>query len=100
MIEGGYLLESCYGKINGITVVAGRASISNGHSNALIQNMRWMIGLEDISKYLSILGISQGDLFAAEGGLGREVSVPVTVYRERPRLMPNAVRKKREKTNQ
>ena len=51
-------------------------------------------------KYLSIIGISQGDLFTAEGGLGREVSVPVTVYRERPRLMPNAVRKKREKTNQ
>ena len=60
----------------------------------------WIIEFKEMYKYLSIIGISQGDLFTAEGGLGREVSVPVTVYRERPRLMPNAVRKKREKTNQ
>lgn len=58
-----------------------------------------MIGFKEIYEYLSIIGIGQGDPFAAEAGLDREVSVPVTIYRERPQLTPNAVRKKK-KTNQ
>jgi len=58
----------------------------------------WMIGFKEIYKYLPIIGISQGDPFAAEVGPDREISVPLTVYRERPQLTPNAVRG--EKKNQ